>query len=291
MLNFNNWYPPNPIVLIGPLPVHWYGILIGIGFMLGIAIAYFRAKSWNEDPENIINIMVFAIPVSIIFARLYYVIFAWGYYANNPMSMFYIWQGGLAIYGGEIGGLLTLYLYTRIKKLNIWLYIDIFAPSLLLGQAIGRWGNFIDQQAFGYPVKWGLPIAAGLRPVNAYTPKHLIFGLWGYPFQQAYPKSLTMYSHFEPSFFFESMPDFIGFVFLMWLSRKKPEVSGKILIGYLIWYGITRFFTEGTRMDSLWLGNSIRVSQVLSMFVVLISIAVLIYRHYKFKSFTSRPLP
>jgi phosphatidylglycerol:prolipoprotein diacylglycerol transferase len=283
MLNFNNWYAPNPIVYIGPLPVHWYGILIGIGFIVGIAIAYFRAKSWGEDPENIINIMVFAIPVSIIFARLYYVVFAWGYYANNPISIFYIWQGGLAIYGGEIGGLLTLYLYTRIKKLNIWRYIDMLAPSLLLGQAIGRWGNFIDQQAFGYPVKWGLPIAKALRPVNAYTPKHLILGLWGYPFQTAYPKNLTMYSHFEPSFFFESIPDFLGFIFLMWLSRKKPKVAGTILIGYLIWYGTTRFFTEGTRIDSLWLGNSIRVSQVLSMFAVIISIAVIIYRHYKYK--------
>ncbi|RZV37081.1 MAG: prolipoprotein diacylglyceryl transferase [Candidatus Acidulodesulfobacterium acidiphilum] len=283
MFNFNNWYAPNPIVYIGPLPVHWYGILIGIGFIIGITIAYFRAKSWGEDPENIINIMVFAIPVSIIFARLYYVVFAWGYYANNPISIFYIWQGGLAIYGGEIGGLITLYLYTRIKKLNIWRYIDMLAPSLLLGQAIGRWGNFIDQQAFGYPVKWGLPIAKALRPVNAYTPKHLILGLWGYPFQTAYPKNLTMYSHFEPSFFFESIPDFLGFIFLMWLSRKKPKVAGTILIGYLIWYGTTRFFTEGTRIDSLWLGNSIRVSQVLSMFAVIISIAVIIYRHYKYK--------
>ncbi len=283
MLNFNNWYAPNPIVFLGNIPVHWYGILIGIGFVAGIAIAYFRAKSWGEDPENIINVMVFAIPVSIIFARLYYVIFAWGYYANNPLSIFYIWQGGLAIYGGEIGGLLTLYLYTRIKKLNIWLYIDMLVPSLLLGQAIGRWGNFIDQQAFGYPVKWGLPIAKGLRPVNAYTPKHLIFGLWGYPFQTARPENLTMYSHFEPSFFFESIPNFLGFIFLMWLSRKKPKTAGKILIGYLIWYGTTRFFTEGTRIDSLWLGNSIRVSQVLSMFAVIISIGVLIYRHYKYK--------
>lgn len=284
MFNFNNWYAPNPIIFIGPLPVHWYGILIGIGFIVGITIAYFRAKSWGEDPENIINIMVFAIPMSIIFARLYYVVFAWGYYARNPLSIFYIWQGGLAIYGGEIGGLMTLYLYTRIKKLNIWRYIDMLAPSLLLGQAIGRWGNFIDQQAFGYPVKWGLPIAESMRPVNAYTPKHLIFGLWGYPFQTAYPKNLTMYSHFEPSFFYESVPDFLGFIFLMWLSRKKPKVAGKILIGYLIWYGTTRFFTEGTRIDSLWLGNSIRVSQVLSMFAVVISIAVLIYRHYKYRA-------
>ncbi len=283
MLNFNNWYAPTPVVFFGNIPVHWYGILIGIGFVVGIAIAYFRAKSWGEDPENIINIMVFAIPVSIVFARLYYVVFAWGYYANNLPSVFYIWQGGLAIYGGEIGGLLTLYIYTRVKKLNIWLYIDMLAPSLLLGQAIGRWGNFIDQQAFGYPVKWGLPIAEGLRPVNAYTPKHLIFGLWGYPFQSARPENLTMYSHFEPSFFFESMPDFLGFIFLIWLSRKKPKVAGKILIGYLIWYGITRFFTEGTRIDSLWLGNSIRISQVLSMFAVIISIGVLIYRHYRFK--------
>ena len=288
MFNFNNWYAPNPIIKIGPLPVHWYGVLIGIGFIVGIAIAYYRAKSWGEDPENIINIMVFAIPLSIIFARLYYVVFAWGYYAKNPISVLYIWDGGLAIYGGEIGGLIALFVYTKVKKLNVWLYIDTFAPSLLLGQAIGRWGNFIDQQAFGYPVKWGLPIAKALRPVNAYAPKDfkksLIFGLWGYPFQVSYPTNLTMYRYFEPSFFYESVPDFFGFIFLMWLSRKKPKVAGKILIGYLIWYGTTRFFTEGTRIDSLWLGNSIRISQLLSMFAVIGAVAFVIYRHYHYKN-------
>jgi phosphatidylglycerol:prolipoprotein diacylglycerol transferase len=283
VFNFNNWYAPNPIIQIGPLPVHWYGILIGIGFIIGITIAYYRAKSWREDPDNIINIMVFAIPFSIICARLYYVVFAWGYYTNNPLSVLYIWDGGLAIYGGEIGGLIAIYAYTKIKNLNIWVYLDIFFPSLILGQAIGRWGNFIDQQAFGYPVKWGLPISKAMRPVNAYTPKHLIFGLWGYPFQAAFPKNLTMYHYFQPSFFYESVPDFLGFIFLMILSRKKPKVAGKILLGYLIWYGITRFFTEGTRIDSLWLGNTIRISQVLSMFAVIISIGVIIYRHYHYK--------
>lgn len=283
-LNFNGWYAPNPIVYIGSLPVHWYGILIGIGFIIGIAIAYYRAHSWGENPENIINLMVFAIPISIIFARIYYVIFAWGYYSGNLPAVFYVWQGGLAIYGGEIGGLLTLLVYARVKKLNFWLYIDILAPSVLLGQAIGRWGNFIDQQAFGYPVKWGLPISKALRPVNAYTPKHLLFGLWAYPFQAGYPQNLMAYSHFEPSFFFESVPDFTGFIFLMWLSRKRPRVAGKILIGYLIWYGTTRFLTEGTRTDSLWIGHHIRVSQILSMFAVAGAVGVLIYRHYKYKN-------
>lgn len=143
----------NPIAFkIDAIPIHWYGILIDTAFILGAALAYHHAKKARLSTDHLLNIIILIIPVAMIGARLYYVIFNWHSYAHNPLEAFAIWHGGLAIHGGLIAGIIVGYLYIKKHRLNFWGYADVVATSIILGQAIGRWGNFINQEAYGYPV-------------------------------------------------------------------------------------------------------------------------------------------
>jgi phosphatidylglycerol:prolipoprotein diacylglycerol transferase len=212
-----------------------------------------NAKLFGVEQDTIIDFALLAIPLAIIGARLYYVVFEWESYQENLVDIFNIRKGGLAIYGGVIGGIVAGLIFTRWKKLDFWNLADICAPSLILGQAIGRWGNYVNQEAYGYVVKnqrWQWFPAAVF--IEASQQWHLA------------------------TFFYESLWNFIVFIFLL-LYRKHRRKTGEVFLFYITLYAFGRFFIEGLRTDSLYIGN-IRVSQLLSGVLIAIGIAFFIYR-------------
>lgn len=242
------------------IPVHYYGIIIASAIGLGVLIACYFAKRRGYDPEIILDFVIMAVPIAIIGARLYFIFFTFDNYKNDPLSIIKVWEGGLAIYGGVIGGVLAALIFSKIRKIKFFDIVDICTPSLILGQAMGRWGNFFNQEAYGNLVtdpnlQW-FPYAVFIQRT----------GTW----QQA-------------TFFYESAWDLLVFAFLFFYSRKKPK-SGNVFLFYLLLYGIGRSFIEGLRTDSLWLiPGVVRVSQMLSIVLVLLGAAALIYRNFKSK--------
>lgn len=238
--------------------IYWYGIIMAAACGLGVALAYRRCKSLGHDPEFLIDLTFFLLPVSIVFARIYYVIFEWEFYFKNPSKIFAIRDGGIAIYGAVIGGLFAIWLFRKFykKPLPSFLEIcDILAPSLILGQAIGRWGNFVNQEAYSYIVapSWmKFPLAVYIEAI----------GQWRLA-----------------TFFYESLWNFMVFGALMWYSKKERK-KGNVFLWYVVLYGFGRMFIEGLRSDSLWLiPGYIRVSQLLSAFMVIFGLAALYYRN------------
>lgn len=252
----------NPIAFsIFGMQVHYYGLIISVAIALGVVIAMYFAKTRGYNPEIILDFAIFAVPVSIICARIYYVAFTWNEYKDNLLSIFMIWNGGLAIYGGVIGGVLSAFVFCKIKKINVLDILDICAPSLILGQALGRWGNFFNQEAYGYIV----------------SDKNL---QW-FPYAVFIERTQTWQM---ATFFYESAWNMAVFVFLFFYSKKKP-LKGNIILLYLVLYGLGRAFIEGLRTDSLWLiPDVIRVSQMLSIVFVVFGLIVLIYRNIKNKN-------
>ena len=240
---------------IGPVSVRWYGLIMAAAFSIGIYLAYKRAKSVGIDPEHIINMVLFIIPSAIIGARIYYVVFEWHRYADNPWSVFYVWHGGLAIHGGLIGGVLAAYIYIRVKKLKASQIADICAPSVVLGEAIGRWGNFINQEAHGGPVS-----------------EEFISKFPQFIADQMYISG----QYYHPTFLYQSVWNLCVFVFLCIYWRKK-KFDGEIALWYLSLYSLGRFFIEDMRMDSLMLGG-FQVAQVVSVVLIIVSLSIIIYR-------------
>ncbi|WP_409295441.1 prolipoprotein diacylglyceryl transferase [Peribacillus sp. SCS-26] len=250
---------------LGPIAVHWYGIIIGAGVLLGLLIAMRESERRGLSKDTFLDLILYAVPVAIICARIYYVAFEWEYYADKPGSIFKIWEGGIAIHGALIGSVLTAYIFTRIKKISFWKVADIAAPSLILGQAIGRWGNFINQEAHG-----GEVTRAYLE--NLQLPRFII--------DQMYIDG----AYYQPTFLYESLWNFAGFALLMILRRVRKVRRGELFLTYLIWYSIGRFFIEGMRTDSLLLGNGLRMAQVLSLSLIIIALAVFFYRRLSGKA-------
>jgi len=221
--------------------VRWYGLLIAISVLIGTFLALNEAKRKGIKEESIIDLLLFAVPGAIIGARLYYVIFMWDYYSKNPGQILNLRGGGLAIHGVIIGGALVAYIFTKVKKMNFFTVADIMAPSLILGQAIGRWGNFANQEAHGGPtdLPWGI-IVDGVKV--------------------------------HPTFLYESIWNFLVFGFLLWYRRNKAKAEGEVFAMYLVLYSVARFFIEGLRTDSLMLGP-IRVAQLISLIIIVSGIA------------------
>lgn len=253
----------NPIAFeLGPFQVRWYGILISTALALGTLLAYREAKRRGVDPEHILNIVLIAAPVAIVGARLYYVAFNWSEYAGgNLLEILATWHGGLAIHGGLLGGVLAGSVYVVRHRLSFWQLTDIVAPSIILGQAIGRWGNFFNQEAHGGPVS------------EEFISKFPAF------IQQGMQIGGTYY---HPTFLYESLWNFTVFIFLLWLSRRKHLPSGIVFLSYLGLYSVGRFFIEGLRTDSLMLGP-FRVAQLVSIMLIVVS-AILIYWRYRKRS-------
>ncbi len=231
--------------------IYWYGLIIVIGFALAVLYANRRAKQFGLKQDDILDILLVATPTAIICARAYYCIFNWSLFADNPISVLYIWHGGLAIYGGVIGAVLAVLVCTKIKKISCPALLDLTSLGFLIGQCIGRWGNFVNREAFG-----------------AETDSFLRMGLTD-------AMGHTIYVH--PTFLYESVWNLIGFVLLHFLSKRR-RYDGQIALMYVAWYGLGRGFIEGLRTDSLYLfGTNLRVSQLLGFASCLIAVGILFY--------------
>ncbi len=242
------------------LEIRWYGILISISLMLGVCITYLLAKYRGQKQEDVLSFAPFAILFSIIGARLVHVAANWSYYMVHPSLILNFRSGGLAIHGVIMGGFIALIIFVKVKKLDLWLWSDILVPGLILGQAIGRWGNYFNQEAFGRPttLPWGIFIEAGHRP---------------YAFRN--------YEYFHPTFFYESMLNLTLFVLLLAMHRyykNKPGrmPSGLIFSAYLGIYAVYRTVVESLRIDSAYIG-SIRIVYLINLVVLIAAIIIAAY--------------
>lgn len=237
--------------------IYWYGIIIALGFTLAVIYGLKRAKTFGLTQDHILDMLFVAVPFSIVCARLYYCIFYWELYADDPISMLYIWEGGMAIYGAVIGAVLSVVFFCKVKKLPFGPFADIGSLGLLIGQSVGRWGNFINREAHGkvYDGLFKMGIDNGMGDIVFY----------------------------HPTFLYESVWNLIGFIFLH-LYAKRRKFDGEVFLLYLAWYGMGRVWIEGLRTDSLYLlGTGIRVSQLLALISCLVAIASLLYIHFKKK--------
>lgn len=244
---------PNRIAFsIGSIHIYWYGVLIACAVILSVLYSAYYLKKKNYPEDAIYNLALWCIPFAVVFARLYYVLFTFSYYKDNLWSVFYIWEGGLAIFGAVIGGALGAYLCCKRHKYSFAEVADIIAPALVFSQAIGRWGNFFNQEAYGQAV---------LNPSLQFFP------------YAVYIENPSLYSAthwFQATFFYESMACLLIALILHFIVRVKAKEKGTVFLAYLFLYGLERAFIEGLRTDSLYLGN-LRVSQVLSILLVVSS--------------------
>ena len=237
---------------VGPLSVHMYGLVIAFGLVLAVVYAMRRSSQFGLTEDHVLDGVLWVTPFAIVCARAYYCAFSWELYADNPISVLYIWNGGIAIYGGVLGAVAGVLVYCRIRKISLGAALDLVLLGFLIGQSIGRWGNFFNREAFG-----------------AETESFLRMGLYS-PLT-----GTTTYHH--PTFLYESLWNALGFVVLHFLSKKR-QYDGQIALGYVVWYGLGRTFIEGLRTDSLYVpGTGIRVSQLLAALSCLAAAAVLAY--------------
>ena len=222
---------------VGPVSVHFYGLIIAVGLMLAILYCSRRSKEFGIKEDDLLDGVLWITPFAIVCARTYYCIFAWHEFASNPISVLYIWNGGLAIYGGVLGAVLGILVFCRVKKIKIATVLDLTMLGFLIGQSLGRWGNFFNREAFG-----------------AETQSFLRMGL--------YNTVTGVTTYFHPTFLYESLWNAVGFGILHFLSKKR-QYDGQVALFYAAWYGLGRCFIEGLRMDSLYWGP-IRVSQLLA---------------------------
>ena len=233
----------------GNIKIYWYAVMILLGVIIGFFYAAYFAKKENLSVDYLYDVLLWGLPSAIIMARIYYVVFNFSQYREHPMDIFKIWEGGIAIYGAVIGSAISTYLYGKAKKLPVLQLFDMGALGLLVGQAIGRWGNFFNQEAFGYNSdSW---LAMGGTRIQAELSRMEKAGL---------PVDPTMGVH--PTFLYESLWNLLGAVVLGFFHRKKKH-HGQIFFLYLLWYGVGRFFIEGLRTDSLYF-FSVRISQVVA---------------------------
>lgn len=261
---------PGPVLFeLGPISLRWYGFLIASAVLIGLTLAQKLAQRKNIDPELIGDLIIWLVVGAIPAARLYYVIFEWQNYAQRPSDIFAIWQGGIAIHGALIGGTIATIIFAKIKKQSFWPLVDILMPSVILGQAIGRWGNFFNSEAFGVPtdLPWKLFIPVSRRP-----PQYLEF------------------DYFHPTFLYESVWNIVIFLLLItlffWgLKRHNKLKTGTITFTYLIGYSVGRFFVESFRTDSLMFFG-LRIAQIVSLGAIAMGILGLIWLYI-----LKRPLP
>ena len=244
---------PGYELTVGDYAIRYYGIIIAVGLLLACIYGLRRRAQFGLTQDDILDGALMIIPFAIICARAYYCIFSWKDYAADPIKVLYIWEGGLAIYGGVIGAAIGIVVYCLVKKIPIGTAMDITSLGFLIGQAIGRWGNFFNREAFGaetdFFLKMGLESAAGV---------------------------LT-YHH--PTFLYESVWNILGFVLLHFLSKRR-QYDGQIALGYTVWYGLGRTLIEGLRTDSLYWGP-FRVSQLLAAVSCLIAAGILIWQMFR----------
>ncbi len=261
---------PGPILWrIGRITIRWYGLLIATAVLIGVSLSQYLAKRRNVNPELLSDLSIWLVIGAIPAARIYYVLFQWPEYAQHPERIIAIWQGGIAIHGAILGGLAAALIFAKLKEVPFWQLADLVAPSLILGQAIGRWGNFFNSEAFGDPTNlpWKLYIPAERRPPE-----------------------LANFEYFHPTFLYESLWDLTVFTLLITLFFRglqgKPRLKiGTLFLVYLAAYSLGRLWIEGLRTDSLMLGP-LRIAQIVSFTGIICGLFGLNWLYY-----AKRPLP
>ena len=241
---------------LGFIQIYWYSIMIFLGVLLGIIVAYIEIKRKKIDTDKFSNMAFYAILSGFIGARLYYVLFNLDYYLASPIEIIKVWNGGLAIHGGIIGAIIAMYIYCKKHDMSIYLMLDICAPALLIGQIIGRWGNFFNSEAHG-----GVVTRTFLEGLH--LPEFIINGMY------------INGNYYHPTFLYESLLNLVCFIILMILRKNKKIKLGVITGIYLMWYSVIRFFIESLRTDSLMLG-SLRMAQVISIVLFIIGLVLII---------------
>ncbi len=247
---------------LGPITIYWYAVLIVLAICIGIYFSTKEAKKNGLGRDFLMDLIFYVIPIGILGARLYYVIFNFSVFKDNLLDIFKIWEGGLAIYGAVISGIIFVVYFCKKNNKNILLTIDTIIPYLILGQAIGRWGNFINKEAHGAVTTLG-------HLKNLHLPNFIINGMY------------INGNYYIPTFLYESLWCLLGFIVLLIIRKKdKYKHNGLLVSFYFIWYGIGRLFIEGLRTDSLYLGV-FRISQIVSVILILIGIIGIIYMRRK----------
>lgn len=243
--------PPVSFSLFG-LDIHLYGLIIAVGFMLAVLYCAHRAPEFGLDSDIVYDVIIWALPIGVIGARAYYIIFNYEMFASHPEKFIQIWNGGLAIYGGIIAGVITAVIVCKVKKVCIPAFLDLGCFGLLIGQMLGRWGNFFNREAFG-------------SETTAFTRMGLT------------TDSGTIFVH--PTFLYESLWNFVGFLILhFWTKKGNRKFDGQVFLLYVLWYGIGRTMIEGLRADSLYIGSTgIRVSQLVAALSAVAALILLIY--------------
>lgn len=240
---------PGPILLhFGPLTVRWYGFLIASAVLIGLTLSQYLAKRRKVNPDLLGDLAIWLVIGAIPCARLYYVLFEWEQYAQRPEDIIAIWKGGIAIHGAILGGVLASIIFAKFNKVSVWLLLDLVVPSLILGQAIGRWGNFFNSEAFGRPTN---------LPWKLYIP------------EQQRPEKFIDVAYFHPTFLYESLWNILVFGLLMTLffrdlKQKRHLKVGTLALVYMVCYSSGRVWIEGLRMDSLMFGP-LRMAQMVSL--------------------------
>lgn len=251
-------------IYIGDFGIAYYGIVVTLGMLAGIAIACAIAKRTGQKEEDYMDLALIAIVCSVIGARVYYVIFQWDMYKNNLLSVFNLREGGLAIYGGVITAIITTYIFCRVKKLSYGLVCDTAGCGLILGQIIGRWGNFFNREAFG---QYTDNLFAMQLPISAVRRNEITEEMWNH----VVTTDGVTYIQVHPTFLYESLWNLALLILLLVFFRKK-KFDGEIFLFYLLGYGVGRFWVEGLRTDQLFLiGTQIPVSQVVAVVLVLVA--------------------
>ena len=245
--------PPRTITL-GPLTIHFYGLIIALGLVLAVMYCCRRSKEFGVKEDDLLDGVLWVTPFAIVCARAYYCVFSWDQYAHDPISVLYIWNGGLAIYGGVLGAVLGVAVFCKIKKLKISTVLDMVLIGFLIGQSLGRWGNFFNREAFG-----------------AETASFFRMGLLN--------EKTGVTTYFHPTFLYESVWNAVGFALLHFISKKR-KYDGQVALCYAAWYGLGRCIIEGLRVDSLWWGP-FRVSQLLAGISCVAAVAVLLWQSFK----------
>ena len=247
---------PDRIIDLGVFQFRWYGLIIAVGLLLAVVYGLRRSKKFGLLQDDIVDGVLWIVPFAIICARLYYCIFSWADYKADPISVLYIWEGGLAIYGGVIGALLGVLLFCRVKKVSTGAVLDLVALGFLIGQSIGRWGNFFNREAFGSEITSNFFLRMGLENMHS-----------------------GVVTYFHPTFLYESLWNLVGFIGLHILSKYR-KYDGQIALGYVAWYGLGRALIEGLRTDSLYWGP-FRVSQLLAAVSCASALTVLAWKWYR----------
>ena len=242
---------PGRTLTLGPLTIHYYGLVIALGLVLAVMYACRRSKQFGLKEDDVLDGVLWVTPFAIICARIYYCAFSWDMYKDDPISVLYIWNGGIAIYGGVIGAILGVIVFCRVKKIKISAVLDLVLLGFLIGQSIGRWGNFFNREAFG-----------------AETDSFFRMGL---------TNTLTgETTYYHPTFLYESVWNALGLLLLHTFSKKR-KYDGQVALLYAAWYGLGRCMIEGLRVDSLWWGP-FRVSQLLAGVSCLAAVGVLVWQ-------------